>query len=76
MSLASFAKNLLGATPTDAVRPVSFFMASLIFSPIATPDPNSFSEPVTSRNASSTESGSTSGVKRSKIPKTCRETSF
>ena len=62
-SEASFARNFeLGATPTEATSPVSRRMSRLIARPISIASPNSRSQPATSRNASSSESGSTSGV--------------
>jgi hypothetical protein len=53
---------LVPATPTEAVNPTSARMSSLIRRAIAGPSPNSPNEPVTSRNASSIEIGSTCGV--------------
>ena len=49
---------------------------SLIRRPIASPSPNSAREPVTSRNASSIEIGSTSGVNRRRIAMTSRLTAW
>ena len=51
-----------GATPTEATRPSSRRMSRLIARPISTASPKSRSQPATSRKASSSESGSTSGV--------------
>ena len=65
MSDAIFAMNLLEAAPADTTRPVSRRTVSLIFRAVSSADPDSRSHPVTSRNASSMESGSTRGVKRS-----------
>ncbi len=67
---AIFARNLLGATPADAVRPVSARMRafSLRATDVASGSPHAFS--VTSRYASSSDSGSTSGVTSRKIEKT------
>ena len=59
---ASFAKNLLGATPTEQVRSRWLAMRSRMCLAITTPSPSRRSEPVTSRNASSSDSGSTYGV--------------
>ena len=73
-SLASLARNLLGATPTEATSPVSPLIRPLIRRPISGAGPNSPSQPRTSRNASSRLSGSTSGVKRKKISRICRLT--
>src|SRR6516225_277662 len=67
---AILARNLFGATPADAVKPVSARIRS--FSRLATvmpsTSPHAFS--VTSRYASSSDSGSTSGVTSRKIAKT------
>jgi hypothetical protein len=73
MSLANLARNLFGATPTDAVSCVSAKMAARICSAMAGPSPKRCREPLTSRKASSMEMPSTSGVKRSKISKTIFE---
>ena len=62
------ARNFDGAIPIDATRPSSFRMSPLIAFPMAWASPNRRSEPVTSRNASSRDRGSTSGVYRWKIP--------
>ena len=67
MSLASLAMNLELATPTDATSPVSRRMSRLIARPISAGSPPEYSQPVTSRKASSSESGSTSGVYERKI---------
>ena len=61
---AIFARNLFGATPAETVSPVSSRTAALIFRATSSAAPNSRSHPVTSRNASSMESGSTRGVNR------------
>jgi hypothetical protein len=61
-SLATFAANFTGATPADAVRSSSLRIASLTRRAIASPLPNRLRLAVTSRNASSTERPSTSGV--------------
>ena len=61
-SEASLARNLLGASPTEAVRSVCSLISAFIFLPIVSADPNSLMQPVTSRNASSILIGSTSGV--------------
>ncbi len=74
-SLASLARNLLHATPTDAVRPVSLRTSDLMRVAMACPSPKCFCDPVTSRKASSMESGSMMGVKRSKMPMICRDAS-
>ena len=59
---AIFATSLVVATPTEIVSWISSRTASLIARAIVGPSPNSSREPVTSRNASSIEIGSTSGV--------------
>ncbi len=68
---AILARNLFGATPAEAVRRVSSRMRSFRRRATVTPSgsPHAFS--VTSRYASSSESGSTSGVTLRKIAKTC-----
>ena len=65
-SLATFAANLHGATPADAVSPSSSFSARLIAAAMVGPSPKSERLAVTSRNASSREIGSTSGVRSKK----------
>jgi hypothetical protein len=70
-SLATFAANLHGATPADAVSSSSARTSRLIAPAIDVPSPKSATLPVTSRNASSSDSGSTSGVYRRKIANTC-----
>ncbi len=72
-SEASFARNLLGATPTDATNPVAAKIAS--FSCLATTSagPMSRSVPVMSRNASSTLSGCTNGEKSSSTANIARD---
>ena len=67
---AILARNLFGATPADAVRPVSSRMRSFSRRATSTPSgsPQAFS--VTSRYASSSDSGSTSGVTSRKMAKT------
>jgi hypothetical protein len=71
---AIFARNLLGATPADAVRPVPSLIAALIFFATVIPSgsPHRFS--VTSRYASSSDKPSTRGVTSRKIAKTCCDT--
>jgi hypothetical protein len=73
-SLAIFATSLVAATPTETVRSISSLTACLICRAIAAPSPNSPREPVTSRNASSIEIGSTSGVNRRRSAMTSRLT--
>ena len=67
MSLASFATNLFGPTPTLTVRPSSRRVASRTVAAMVGPSPCSSRLPVTSTNASSTLSGSTSGEQRPRI---------
>ena len=71
---AILARNLFGATPADAVRLVSSRMRSLSLLATSMPRGSSHAFSVTSRYASSRDSGSTSGVTSRKIAKTCRET--
>src|SRR4029453_14509322 len=61
-SEATFARNLLGATPTDAVRATSTRMRVLMSRAMVGPSPRSARLAVTSRNASSMDTGSSSGV--------------
>ena len=68
------ATSLVVATPTEAVSSTSSRIAALIAAAIVSPSPNSAREPVTSRNASSIEIGSTSGVNRRRIAMTSRLT--
>jgi hypothetical protein len=65
---------LVLATPTEIVNWTSSRTAALIERAIVSPSPNSSREPVTSRNASSIEIGSTSGVNRRRIAMTSRLT--
>ena len=73
-SLAILATNLFGATPALAVRSVSARIAAFTCRAISGAGPNSATLAVTSRKASSSESGSTSGVKRWKIARRSRAT--
>ena len=59
---ASLARNFVGATPTEQVIPCSSAMRARIHSPIQPGRPRRRRAPDTSRNASSSDSGSTSGV--------------
>ena len=70
---AILARNLLGATPADTVRPVSsrIHRLSRLATVVASGSPQLFS--VTSRYASSSESGSTSGVTERYMSNTCHE---
>ena len=61
-SLASLASSLVVATPTDALSPVSAFTRARTATAISGPVPWRRRDPSTSRNASSREMGSTSGV--------------
>ena len=70
---ASFATYLVAAAPTDARSPVSLWMRSRNRVPICQGVPSSFRAPATSRNASSIESGSTSGVTSPSSPITWAE---
>ncbi len=58
----SLAMSLLGATPTEEVMLRSSLIRRLISRAICSAPPKSRSDPVTSRNASSMEKTSTSGV--------------
>ena len=64
---ASLAINLEGAIPTEQVMPSSFSTRALIAVAISRPVPSNLRAPVTSKKASSSEIGSTSGVNDSKI---------
>ena len=66
-SEAIFATSFVVATPTEIVSSTASRTSSLIRRPIVSPSPNSYREPVTSRNASSIEIGSTCGVNRRRI---------
>jgi len=65
--------NLLAASPAEAVRPVSARIRRLISRTASGAGPNSDAVPVRSTNASSTETGSTSGEKSPRIPMIWRE---
>lgn len=64
---ATFARNLFGATPTEAVSRSASTMRLLSPAAIAAPASRSRAMPVRSRNASSIEIGSTAGVASSRI---------
>jgi hypothetical protein len=68
---AIFARNLLGATPADAVSFVSSRMSALIRVATFIPSGSCHAFSVTSRYASSSDNGSTSGVTDRKMAKTC-----
>ena len=70
-SEAILATSRLLATPTEIVSPTSSWTARLMPRAASSPTPSSASVPVRSRNASSIESGSTSGEKRSRMAITC-----
>ena len=74
-SEATFARNLFGARPAEAVRRVSSRMRTLIRRTAASGLPKSRSVPVRSTNASSTETGSTRGEKPARIAMIWSETS-
>ena len=71
---ASLATNLVVATPTEQVMPCSSDTRSRISAPISAGRPRRRTAPATSRNASSRDSGSTSGVIERKISITPAET--
>ncbi len=64
---ASLARNFVGATPTEQVSRSSSSTWRRNRAPIVGPSPCRRWAPLTSRNASSSDSGSTSGVKERKI---------
>jgi hypothetical protein len=66
---------LFGATPTDAVSRSCARILSLSFRAIVAPAARSLAQPVTSRNASSIESGSTTGASSSRIARIRLDTS-
>ena len=72
---ASFAMNFVVAIPTEQVIPSLASTFARISFAIVRPSPSRRLAPVTSRNASSSESGSTSGVTDLKISIMCVETS-
>jgi len=61
-SLAIFATILPGPMPTETARPVAARTRSFSSRPIPSGGPRSRIDPVTSMNASSSESGSTAGL--------------
>ena len=67
--------NLDGAIPTEQVMPSLASTWRRISTAISRPVPSNLRAPVTSRKASSSEIGSTSGVNESKISITFAETS-
>ena len=70
---ASFATNLVGATPTEQVMPCSSWMVSRMSWPIRAGLPSRRTDPDTSRKASSSDNGSTTGVMVSKVAITAAE---
>ena len=72
--LASLATVTDAATPTEQVMPCSSWIVARSCSAISTGEPSRRVEPRTSRNASSSESTSTSGVTRRKFSITDDET--
>ena len=72
-SLASLARYLFGATPTEAVSPVCVLICRFNSAAIASGGPIRRSVPVMSRNASSTLSGWTVGEKSSSTSNICRD---
>ena len=69
------ARNFVGATPTEQVMPCSSATRARIHSPIQAGRPSRRRAPETSRNASSSDSGSTSGVTDRKTAITPADTS-
>ncbi len=72
-SEAIFATLLLLPMPTDSVSPVAFRTSSFSSLPMRSGSAPSRTQPLTSTNASSSESGSTSGDSARKIAMTRRE---
>ena len=72
---AILATNLTGATPTEQVMDCCSSTCARISSAITRGEPSLRTAPDTSRNASSSESGSTSGVIARKIAMTSLDTS-
>ncbi len=71
-ALATLARNLVRAMPTVMGRPTSLATRARNVRPISTGAPRMRRSPATSRNASSTEMPSTSGVVSWKIANTRR----
>jgi hypothetical protein len=71
---AILATNLVGATPTEQVMPCSATTRARMLLAIAAGVPSRLSAPETSRKASSSASGSTSGVIAPKIAMTSFDT--
>jgi hypothetical protein len=70
---AILATNLQGATPTEQVMPCCCWTWARMRAAISAGDPSRRSAPETSRNASSSASGSTSGVTAPKMDMTSLE---
>jgi hypothetical protein len=66
-SEASLARNFDGATPTEHISPSCSRTLARRWAPIVAPSPKRRCDPVTSRNASSSDRASTSGVTSPKI---------
>jgi len=75
-SVASLARNLVDAIPTEAVSCCSSTTRDLSSRAICTGGPNVRVTPLTSRNASSSDSGSTNGVTVRRIAITSWDTSL
>ena len=73
-SEATLAMNLLAASPAEAVSPVSVRMRALMRRTASGGGPHSVCVPVRSTNASSTDTGSTSGEKSARIAMISDET--
>ena len=71
---ATLAMNLFEATPTEAARPIAVRIRDLMRRACSSPSPNRARVFVTSRNASSMESGSRSGVNSARMAMISRET--
>ncbi len=71
---ASLARNLFTAMPTEQVMPCCSATLARISAPMAAGGPSRRKAPDTSRNASSSDSGSTSGVIVRKMPMTSFDT--
>ena len=72
--LASLATEIDAATPTEQVMPCSSWIVARSCSAICRGEPSRRVEPRTSRNASSSETTSTSGVTRRKFSITAEDT--
>ena len=70
MSEATLATSFEVATPTEAVRPVSRWISSFTRRATTSPGPRARAEAVTSRKASSMDTGSTRSVTRRRMSMT------